>query len=110
MNSSTPSVRNLKSPRSGSPVANQYEIIDGNFATFQSYETVIAKKVGYNYTFSGDYNYSVTTGKYLNVWLREYGWIDSEIKSLKKWLAQAKEGDTTSLIIDNVTVNYVEEF
>lgn len=102
-------VTNLTSPRSNRPVASQYEIIDGNFATFQSYATPIAKKVGYNYTISSNYNYSVTTGKYFNVWLREYGWTDSEIKTLKKWLAQAKDGDMTSLIIDNVTVNYVEE-
>ena len=99
-------VSNLSSPRSGSPVANQYEITDGNIVTFQSYETVIAQKVGYNYTFSSAWNYSVTTGKYLNVWLREYGWTDSEIKQLKKWLAQASDGDTTGAIFENVTVNY----
>lgn len=77
-------VTNLTSPRSGRPVANQYDILisrdDGVPVEkfFQSYDSVIAH---INY---GDFNteasvtldkqywdYSRTTGKYRNQWLGE---------------------------------------
>lgn len=103
-------VSNLTSPRSGSPVANQYEIIsDDGTATFQSYQTVIAKKSGYVYTISSDWNYSRTTSKYFYQWLREYGWSGAELVELKKFLQKASEGDTWNTPAMAVTVNYVEE-
>lgn len=100
-------VTNLTSVRSGAPVANQFELTDGNKSVFQSYDTTIAYKVGYNYTISGDYNYSNTTNRYFGQWLREYGWTEEEIKTLKKWLTNAKEGD--SIEVGNCKVVYINE-
>lgn len=36
-------VENMTSPRSGRPVANQFEIYDGRYTYMQSYKTIIAK-------------------------------------------------------------------
>jgi hypothetical protein len=73
---------NLKSPRTGNSVPNQYEIIHehDNFRTifFQSYDSVIAKlhlnKKGdwAVYLDSEDWDYSRTTLKYLRVFLNDY--------------------------------------
>lgn len=89
-------------------LANQFEITgDNGESTFQSYNTTIAKKQGYVYTVSGDYNYSNTTNRYFGQWLREYGWTEEEIKTLKKWLTKATEGDT--LEVGNCKVVYINE-
>lgn len=104
-------VTNLQSPRSDRPVANQYEITDDNgVRTFQSYQTPIAKKKGYQYTISSDWNYSVTTNKYFGQWLRNCGWYDSEIVELKKWLkGNRKDGDEVAILSpSNIEVKYVE--
>lgn len=100
-------VTNLQSPRSGHPVANQYAIADGNSETFQSYQTLIAKKTSYSYTISQDWNYSRTTSKYFTEWLRGWGWTSYEIEALKKWLRKAETGDVT--VIGNCDVTLVEE-
>ena len=67
-------VSNLESPRSGNPVANQYEIETDKYYIFQSYGSVIAKK---ERGFLGNvildpyyWNYSRTTLKYLKQFLR----------------------------------------
>lgn len=67
-------VRNMESPRSGRPVANQYVISDDHKMTFQSYDSMIVdidfgKSI---VTFGKDWNYSTTTGKYRNEFLRMY--------------------------------------
>lgn len=100
-------VTDLTSPRSGGKVANQFTITDGDTEYFQSYETIIAKKQGVTYTISSDYNYSNTTSKYFRQWLREWGFDDDRIKSLKKWLTNAKDGDT--LVEDRYTIKYINE-
>lgn len=103
-------VTNLNSPRSGSPVANQYELTDDNgVVTFQSYQTAIAKKDGYNYTISSDWNYSRTTAKYFYEWLRGYGWNGQEIDQLKTFLKRAKSGEEFILPGMAVNIKYVEE-
>lgn len=105
-------VTNLKSPRSDRPVANQYEITDDNgHVTFQSYETPIAKKIGYQYIVSADWCYSVTTSKYFAQWLRDFGWHDSQITELKKWLRKPrKAGDQVAILgFQSIEVTYVEE-
>jgi hypothetical protein len=100
-------VTNLTSVRSGAPVANQFEIQNGNESVFQSYNTTIAKKQGYSYIISSDWNYSNTTNRYFGQWLREYGWTEEEIKTLKKFLTKANEGDT--LEVGNCKVTYINE-
>ncbi len=79
-----PKVENMLSPRTGHPVANQFIIVQeggilGNFIkreVFQSYNSIIASVTHWedhnevvldeNY-----WNYSVTTSKYRNEFLRE---------------------------------------
>lgn len=67
-------VQNMLSPRTGNAVANQFEIYDdqGN-KWFQSYSAMIAKrtKTGKIYLDKRYWDYSVTTGKYRNKFLRE---------------------------------------
>lgn len=67
-------VSNMKSPRSGQPVANQYMIEDGDKVYFQSYQTTIAKwdKEERELTLDRDsWDYSVTTLKYLKEFMQE---------------------------------------
>lgn len=101
---------NLTSPRSGRPVANQYEIEDKGTVYFQSYRTLIAKKTGATYTISSNWDYSRTTAKYFYEWLRGYGFNEYEIDELKKWLRKPsrKHGDRINDFV-NQTIEYVEE-
>ena len=66
-------VKNMTSTR-GNKIANQFIIVDdNNDQTFQSYNSVIAKKIhnGLIYLDSYFWDYSVTTGKYRNQFLGE---------------------------------------
>lgn len=66
-------VNNLESPRTGNPVANQYEIETDKYHIFQSYQTIIAKKergfLGKVILDAHYWNYSRTTLKYLKQFL-----------------------------------------
>jgi hypothetical protein len=68
-----PKVENMESPRSGSPVANQFIITFGSVEVFQSYSTIIATRDPHNGVVldKDAWNYSVTTGKYRNIFLNE---------------------------------------
>lgn len=73
MNISKIAVRNMESPNSGHPVANQFAITTEDGLYFQSYRTMIAFRSN-----SGEitldeqsWDYSVTTGKYRNQFLGE---------------------------------------
>ena len=66
-------VENFKSQRTGREVANQFKIFNEKGCYFQSYQTIIAFK-----PFSGkiqldinSWDYSVTTGRYRNLFLGE---------------------------------------
>ena len=85
-------VQNMESPRSGRPVANQFiienaviEIADGhsiNGRAFQSYRSIIAVveySTGTVYLDAHYWDYSVTTGRYRNEFLRE-GITDTRAK------------------------------
>lgn len=103
-------VSNLTSPRSGQPVANQFTVTDGDIEYFQSYETVIAKREGGAYTISSYHNYSSTTSKYFAQWLRRWDFTDTEVKSLKRWLSNAKSGDElVELVSRRVNIKLVGE-
>lgn len=91
----------------GNKVANQFTIADGDTEIFQSYETPIAKKEGYTYTISSNYNYSNTTSKYFKIWLQEWGFTDDDVKSIKKWALKADVDNI--LTIGYNTFTYVEE-
>ena len=63
-------VQNFTSPRSGRPVANQFEITHDGVVYFQSYDTIIAKIENGNVTLDINADdYSRTTSKYLNQFL-----------------------------------------
>lgn len=66
-------VNNLESPRSGNPVANQYEIETDKYYIFQSYGSIIAyKERGFQGNVTLDphfWDYSKTTLKYLKLFL-----------------------------------------
>lgn len=75
-------VRNMTSPRSGRPVANQFEVIMdtavGHVVLFQSYETPIAMTVycmvhNTTYYITTDERYSRTTTKYQKVFYEKHG-------------------------------------
>ena len=84
---------NLRSPRTGNAVANQFEIIHehDNFKSifFQSYDSVIArlyinKKAEWSlYLDSEDWDYSRTTLKYLRVFLNNYIGFDGYTKDIR---------------------------
>lgn len=76
------SVKNIESPRSGRPVANQFEItMDttmGRVILFQSYSTPIAMAIHHRvhnttYYIATAEKYSVTTSKYQRVFYAKYG-------------------------------------
>lgn len=75
-------VENLRSPRSGEAVKNQFAVYcidrDGDRAIcFQSYKTVIAVKKAHSHTVKVNKRfYSRTTSKYLNVFLTDYCYGD----------------------------------
>lgn len=61
-------IRNLVSPRSYRPVANQFDAVHTNGISFQSYETLIAVRMN-GYLYLTDYHdYSKTTSKYCTEW------------------------------------------
>ena len=66
-------VYNMKSARSGRPVANQFIIKIGNVLYFQSYKSVVCiyDTVNHLVCFGRDWDYSITTMKYLYQFLDE---------------------------------------
>lgn len=74
-------VENIKSPRSGRPVANQFKVVFdtavGRVILFQSYDTPIAMLInslmhGTTYYIATDERYSRTTNKYQNIFYKQY--------------------------------------
>lgn len=75
-------VVNIKSPRSGRPVANQFKVImdtaTGRVVLFQSYKTPIAMLINCPihdtiYYIATTERYSVTTSKYQKMFYEKYG-------------------------------------
>jgi hypothetical protein len=67
-------VYNMKSNNSGRQVPNQFLIVDANYNQyFQSYNTIIACRTneGKIYLDKNRWDYSMTTGKYRNMFLNE---------------------------------------
>jgi hypothetical protein len=78
-------VRNMESPRTGRPVANQFIIADDHRMIFQSYESMIVDIDFFHstITFGKDWNYSTTTSKYRNEFLDMYFPSLANTKKLK---------------------------
>lgn len=76
-------VKNMRN-NNGNKVANQFVIMDEehNTITFQSYNSEIIRIDYHNETITifSDYDYSVTTGKYRNKFMRDYGFRDMDNK------------------------------
>lgn len=76
-------VKNMKNTN-GNKVANQFVIMDEehNTITFQSYDSEIIRIDYHNNTITifPNYDYSVTTGKYRNKFMRDYGFKNMDNK------------------------------
>lgn len=76
-------VKNMRS-NNGNRIANQFIITDEehNTITFQSYDSEIIRIDYHNGTITvfDNYDYSVTTGKYRNKFMRDYGFRDMDNK------------------------------
>ena len=65
-------IKNMISESSGNAVANQFILTDRGTTFFQSYDTIIVKRTKkHTYLDRNNWDYSVTTGKYRNQFLRE---------------------------------------
>ena len=62
-------ISNLCSPNSWRAVPNQYELKCVNGYAFQSYESLVAVKMGGRLYLGEDHDYSKTTNKYMKAWM-----------------------------------------
>lgn len=88
-------VENLYSSN-GNKVANQFRIEANWLTTFQSYnsEIITIDRLTKVIKVGADYNYSTTTSKYRNSFLREEGFSGlADIKSLNKAIKDGKYED-----------------
>lgn len=75
-------VKNFVSERTGKAIPNQFIITDGKTTTFKSYNSIIAEQRGQGggyddiIIFGKDYNYSMSTSKYLNQFLEMLGYTE----------------------------------
>ena len=88
-------VKNMLSSN-GNYVPNQFIITDGERITFQSYNSTIIEidRKKKTLTIFLDYNYSMTTGKYRNMFLADNGFYGlSNIKDLNKAIEAGSYND-----------------
>lgn len=85
-------VRNMESPRTGRPVANQFILFDNHKLVFQSYDSMIVEydKFTSTITFGKNWNYSTTTAKYRNQFLSMYLPELANTKKLKMMAEMAR--------------------
>lgn len=73
-------VKNFTSEKTGRAIPSQFIITDGKTTAFKSYDSIIVEQRGAGggfddvVIFGKDYNYSVTTSKYLNKFLEMIGY------------------------------------
>ena len=95
MNNMKVKVKNMCSPRSGNSVANQFKILTSEGVYFQSYRSVVCFiPYGDSPVFGEDWDFSVTTLKYLYQFLSEMGIKLPEARSGK---AAIQKGIDTGL-------------
>lgn len=77
-------VKNMRSPRTGREVANQFIIndVDNNITVFQSYRSTIIEIDRNNFVIRvhEDWNYSPTTSKYRNKFMCDEGFYNLATK------------------------------
>lgn len=61
-------VSNLPSPRTGNPIPNQFNLACENGRAFQSYDSLIAIRVGGTLYLTDRHDFSNTTSKYATSW------------------------------------------
>ena len=61
-------VSNLSSPRTGNSVPNQFNLACQNGSAFQSYDSLIAVRVGGTLYLTANHDFSQTTSKYATEW------------------------------------------
>lgn len=83
-NITIPSVRQMVSPRLGNPVANQFIISTDAGEFFQSYRTVIAFNNNGQIYLDENWNWSVTTLKYLKEFLPDCFSKDEIYKAIEE--------------------------
>ena len=86
-------VRNMTSERSGREVANQFCIREGQNVYFQSYDSVIVKFNRTNNEVIFDkntWNYSTTTSKYRNQFMREELGLYTNVAECRKAIDEGK--------------------
>lgn len=84
-------VENMRSPRTGAKVANQFIIHDRYKEIFQSYDSTIAEidHDAHTVTIGEDWDYSATTRKYRNAFFEDMGFLRLANKQgLKKAMEQ----------------------
>jgi hypothetical protein len=97
-------VRNIES-RNGNKIANQFVIDYENTRALQSYESLV---LSYDYSthtlfIGNDYNYSNTTRKYVNLFLRDY--LDFKELSTKELAKLEKQKATAYTLTNGLTIS-----
>lgn len=96
-------VKNIISS-SGNAVSNQFIIEDSGNVYYQSYNSLIARWDGVELLLGKDWDYSVTTLKYLYIWLEDYCWqIWRQIKT------SGNKRKAIQALIDNGVISYNPE-
>lgn len=101
-------VRQLKRPR-GTVVVNQFIIDEERKTWFQSYDSVIIEidREYQKITVGRDWNYSMTTTKYLKQFLNEeLCWNNEEVEEFKKKLRKARSSMDSIFVFNNFSVVY----
>ena len=86
-------VRNMISEASGREVANQFIIESGNKTLFQSYDSPIVEIDWTNHvlTVYPHWDYSMTTGKYRNMFMRDNHFYDmADKKGFERCMKEGK--------------------
>lgn len=97
-------VRNMESPRTGRPVANQF-VIEGDGKTiFQSYNSTIAV-IDWNektVKIGDDWNYSTTTGKYRNSFFYDNDFSDMSNSKGMNQIMKKVDNDGFALVTNRL--------
>ena len=103
-------VRMLKRPR-GTAMVNQLVINEGRKTWFQSYDSVIIEidREYQKITVGRDWDYSITTTRYLKQFLNEeMQWSSKEVDEFKKKLRKAQSSDDNIFVFNNFSIIYDE--
>lgn len=101
-------VRQLKRPR-GTVVVNQFIIDEGRKTWFQSYDSIIIEidRECQKIIVGCDWDYSMTTKKYLKQFLNEeLCWNNEEAEEFKKKLRKAQSSMGNTFVFNNYSIVY----